>query len=90
MAGERKIMLPEEKIRSKHFLTLWEFEGVLRYSPLFYGWYTNQDSGHGYRLPLAYFFINLIVYTYSFVAILRKYLGNFVYQSYNNFFAIEC
>ncbi|XP_046141915.1 transmembrane channel-like protein [Osmia bicornis bicornis] len=75
-AGERKIMLREEKIKSKHLLTLWEFEGVLKYSPFFYGWYTNQDSKSGYRLPLAYFVTNLVVYIYSFVAILRKMAEN--------------
>lgn len=66
-------MLKEESIKSKQLLTLWEFEGVLKYSPFFYGWYTNQDSHRTYRLPLAYFVTNLVVYTYSFVAILRKY-----------------
>ncbi|CAK9797587.1 Transmembrane channel-like protein [Anthophora quadrimaculata] len=75
-AGERKIMLKEEKIKSKHLLTLWEFEGVLKYSPFFYGWYTNQDSQSGYRLPLAYFVTNLVVYVYSFVAILWKMAEN--------------
>nr|XP_003702159.2 PREDICTED: transmembrane channel-like protein 3 isoform X1 [Megachile rotundata] len=75
-AGERKIMLKEEEIKSKHLLTLWEFEGILKYSPFFYGWYTNQDSRSGYRLPLAYFVTNLVVYVYSFVAILRKMAEN--------------
>ncbi|XP_043248682.1 transmembrane channel-like protein 3 [Colletes gigas] len=75
-AGERKIMLREEKIKSKHLLTLWEFEGILKYSPFFYGWYTNQDSETGYRLPLAYFVTNLVLYIYSFVAILRKVAEN--------------
>ncbi|XP_076677343.1 transmembrane channel-like protein [Andrena cerasifolii] len=75
-AGERKIMLREEKIKSKHLLTLWEFEGVLKYSPFFYGWYTNHDSEIGYRLPLAYFVTNVVVYIYSFVAILRKMAEN--------------
>ncbi|KAK9300901.1 hypothetical protein QLX08_006602 [Tetragonisca angustula] len=75
-AGERKIMLREEKLKSKHLLTLWEFEGVLKYSPFFYGWYTNQDSRSGYRLPLVYFVTNLVVYIYSFLAILRKMAEN--------------
>ncbi|KAG5335422.1 TMC3 protein, partial [Acromyrmex charruanus] len=76
LAGERKIMLQEEAIKSKDLLTLWEFEGVLKYSPFFYGWYTNQDSNSNYRLPLAYFVTNLVVYIYSFVAILRKMAKN--------------
>lgn len=52
---------------------MWDFEGVLKYSPLFYGWYTNRDGiENGYRLPFAYFMTGLAVYTYSFVATLRK------------------
>ncbi|XP_078041033.1 transmembrane channel-like protein [Augochlora pura] len=75
-AGERKIMLREEKIESKHLLILWEFEGIFKYSPFFYGWYTNQDSKSGYRLPLAYFVTNLVIYIYSFAATLRKMAKN--------------
>ncbi|XP_046734422.1 transmembrane channel-like protein [Diprion similis] len=73
--GERK-MPPDEIEKSKHLLTLWEFEGVLKYSAFFYGWYTNRDSGSGYNIPLAYFLVNLVVYIYSFVAILRKMAEN--------------
>ncbi|KAJ8687550.1 hypothetical protein QAD02_023344 [Eretmocerus hayati] len=76
IAGERKIMLPEEKLRANHLLTLWEFEGSLKYSPFFYGWYSNRHTYASYNLPLAYFVVNLIVYTYSFVAILRKMAKN--------------
>lgn len=83
LAGERKIMLKEESVKSKHLLTLWEFEGALKYSPFFYGWYTNQDSNSNYRLPMAYFVTNLVVYTYSFVAILRKYLDLDLFLSLN-------
>ncbi|XP_077301771.1 transmembrane channel-like [Arctopsyche grandis] len=75
---ERKKMLPEERNTSTDFLTLWEFEGVLKYSPMFYGYYTNRDSEEkgGYRLPLAYFMTGLAVYIYSFVATLRKMAEN--------------
>ncbi|XP_015185067.1 PREDICTED: transmembrane channel-like protein 2 [Polistes dominula] len=76
LAGERKIMPKEESMKSNHLMTLWEFEGILRYSPFFYGWYTNYDSKKSYRLPLAYFVTNLVVYTYSFVVILRKMAKN--------------
>lgn len=73
ISGDRKIMLPEEQVKSIHLLTLWEFEGYLKYSPFFYGWYANQHTYKAaYKLPLAYFLVNLVVYTYSFVAILRK------------------
>lgn len=53
-------------------MTLWEFEGIFKYSPIFYGWYTSNDKNRGYRLPLAYFVTGIIVYGYSFMAILRK------------------
>ncbi|XP_034947665.1 transmembrane channel-like protein 3 [Chelonus insularis] len=76
-AGDRKILFPEEVDSSKNFLTWWEFEGILKHSPFFYGWYTNSDpTNGGYRLPLAYFLANLVVYTYSFVAILQKMAKN--------------
>ncbi|KAK4877203.1 hypothetical protein RN001_009709 [Aquatica leii] len=73
---DRKEILPEDKYNSTNFLTLWDFEGVFKYTPLFYGWYTNRDFLTGYRLPLAYFITQLIVYVYSFVATLRKMAVN--------------
>lgn len=72
-AGERKEMLPDEKLTATNLLTLWDFEGILKYSPIFYGYYTNRDGpGTGYRLPFAYFMTGLAVYVYSFVATLRR------------------
>lgn len=73
-AGERKEMLPEEKAKSTNLMTLWDFEGVLKYSPIFYGYYANRDgTRNGYRLPFAYFMTGLAVYIYSFVATLKRY-----------------
>ncbi|KAF5276476.1 hypothetical protein FQA39_LY06545 [Lamprigera yunnana] len=74
--SDRKEILPEDKYNSTNFLTLWDFEGILKYTPVFYGWYTNQDFQTGYRLPLAYFITQLVVYVYSFVATLRKMAVN--------------
>lgn len=52
---------------------MWDFEGILRYSPIFYGYYSKTPATReGYRLPLAYFLTSVAVYAYSFVAILRK------------------
>lgn len=34
---ERKVMLYEEEKTAPKFLTVWDFEGYLKYSPLFYG-----------------------------------------------------
>ncbi|KAL6263490.1 hypothetical protein P5V15_006281 [Pogonomyrmex californicus] len=77
LAGERKLIREEKDLESMDFSTLLNFDGVLKHSPLFYGWYTiNQDSNSNYKLPLAYFVTNLVVYTYSFAAILRKMVEN--------------
>jgi hypothetical protein len=71
--GERKLMLPEEVANATDLATLWDFEGVLRYSPMFYGFYSNiERQASGYRLPFAYFMTSLAVYVYSFVATLRR------------------
>lgn len=73
--GERKTLLPEEQATSMELMTLLNFEGVLQHSPMFYGYYSNrQSSDTGYRLPTAYFITGLVVYIYSFVATLRKYI----------------
>jgi len=69
-------MLPEEKANGTNLLTLWDFNGVLKYSPIFYGYYRNEastkESRTGYRVPFAYFMTGLALYVYCFVAILRK------------------
>lgn len=78
--GERKEMLLEEEKTATNLITLWDFDGVLKYSPLFYGYYSTtpekEDNkprkGYGYRIPLAYFLTGLGVYIYSFVATLRR------------------
>lgn len=33
-------MLPAEKANATRFSSIWDFEGVLKYSPLFYGYVT--------------------------------------------------
>lgn len=78
-AGLRKKLLKDEQDNATNLFTLWDFEGVLKYSPLFYGYYSNQDpedhtfaKSIGYTMPLAYFLTELAVYIYSFVAILRR------------------
>lgn len=75
----RKDLHPDEIKNATNLFTLWDFDGVLKYSPLFYGYYSTQDEKHseikntyGYHLPFAYFMTELAVYVYSFVAILRK------------------
>ncbi|XP_045490237.1 transmembrane channel-like protein [Pieris rapae] len=73
--GERKIIMEHERRNATNLLTLWEFEGILKYSPIFYGYYSNVERSE-YKMPLAYFLTGLVVYVYSFVAILRKMAEN--------------
>ncbi|XP_063372904.1 transmembrane channel-like protein [Cydia amplana] len=73
--GERKRITDEEKKNATNLLTLWEFEGFLRVSPIFYGYYSSIERSQ-YRMPLAYFLTGVVVYIYAFVAILRKMAEN--------------
>ena len=51
--------------------------GMLRYSPLFYGWYgTRSQTEAGYETPLAYFLAMMTVYILSFLIILSKMTKN--------------
>ncbi|RWS08508.1 transmembrane channel-like protein 3 [Dinothrombium tinctorium] len=64
---------------SEHALdlkTIWEFGGYLKYSPIFYGYYSNVEEMKGYRLPLAYFLTLLVLYMFSFFCILRQMAKN--------------
>ena len=74
VSGERKGLLPAERRTATDLQTLWDFEGILKYSPIFYGFYSNAyETNEGYKLPFAYFFTGMVLYMYSFIAILRKY-----------------
>ncbi|XP_073957195.1 transmembrane channel-like protein isoform X2 [Choristoneura fumiferana] len=72
---ERKTIRPEDQQNASNLLTLWEFEGFLKVSPIFYGYYSSIERSQ-YRMPLAYFLTGLVVYIYSFVAILKKMAEN--------------
>nr|XP_032291353.1 uncharacterized protein LOC6623193 [Drosophila virilis] len=73
----KRMSEPEYKVAGNLF-TFWEFEGYLKYSPMFYGYYSSTSgiSTSGYKLPLAYFLTAVLVYIYSFVATLRKMAEN--------------
>ncbi|CAG0882364.1 unnamed protein product [Darwinula stevensoni] len=73
----RKTLLPSEQKSAFDLVTLWNFEGILRYSPIFYGFYSDvEETKEGYKLPFAYFMAGMAVYVYSFVAILRRMASN--------------
>ncbi|VDK67464.1 unnamed protein product [Onchocerca ochengi] len=71
--ASRKIIPPRELKHAD------ELQGYLKYSPLFYGYYSNDEFVGGrirYAVPLAYFIITLFVFGYSCFAILRKMAMN--------------
>ncbi|KAK0403641.1 hypothetical protein QR680_017046 [Steinernema hermaphroditum] len=75
----RKVIPPEERKHADELQVVWHFDGYLRYSPLFYGYYSNDEyvgTTVRYALPLAYFVITLLIFGYSFFAILRKMASN--------------
>ncbi|EEC08501.1 conserved hypothetical protein, partial [Ixodes scapularis] len=76
-SGMRKQLESEEMESALNLQAIWEFEGYLKYSPIFYGYYSNRDmTEEGYRLPLAYLLSSLTMYIFSFFVILRKMAAN--------------
>lgn len=56
---------------------IWEFEGFLKLSPIFYGYYSNQEKTRvGYRNPLAYLCASVAIYMFCFFCISRKMAQN--------------
>lgn len=75
--GARKKMLPVEEHYAYNLKVMWDFEGILRYSPIFYGYYSDKvKTRAGYRIPLAYFCSGMAVYIFSFAIILKKMAQN--------------
>uniref|UniRef100_A0A915E906 TMC domain-containing protein n=1 Tax=Ditylenchus dipsaci TaxID=166011 RepID=A0A915E906_9BILA len=71
----RKQIPPNEKVHADEIQVIWHYDGYLRYSPLFYGYYGMDDfvgDWFRYPLPLAYFLATLLVFGCSFIAILKK------------------
>ena len=58
-------MLPVEEYYAYNLKVMWDFEGILRYSPIFYGYYSDKvKTSAGYRIPLAYFCAGMAVYIF--------------------------
>ncbi|XP_078687207.1 transmembrane channel-like protein 3 [Branchiostoma floridae x Branchiostoma belcheri] len=73
----RKAVPEPEMHRAENIATIWDFGGYMKFSVLFYGYYSNQKSiGSGYQLPLAYFLTGIGIFVYSFAVILRKMAKN--------------
>lgn len=70
-----KSVPPEEEDQALDLASIWDFEGYLKYSPLFYGYYGNKEMiGGFYRGPLAYFLTGISIFVLSFVVVLLKYV----------------
>ncbi|XP_054713583.1 LOW QUALITY PROTEIN: transmembrane channel-like protein [Uloborus diversus] len=75
--GMRKEIESDEAESALNLKNIWDFEGYLKYSPIFYGYYSNREkTEEGYRVPLAYFLTSISVYCFSFFAILRRMAEN--------------
>ncbi|VDN94015.1 unnamed protein product [Brugia pahangi] len=77
--ASRKIIPSQELVHADELQVVSNFDGYLKYSPLFYGYYSNDEfvgARVRYAVPLAYFIITLFVFGYSCFAILRKMAMN--------------
>lgn len=75
--GARKRMLPVEEHYAYNLKVMWDFEGIMRYSPIFYGYFSDAAATpEGYPIPLVYFCAGMAVYVFSFVTILKKMAAN--------------
>ncbi|XP_044275079.1 transmembrane channel-like protein 2 [Varanus komodoensis] len=75
----RKIVPRAEQPKAMDFSVLWDFEGYIKYSALFYGYYNNQRTigWLKYRLPMAYFMVGVVgVYGYSLMVVIRSMARN--------------
>ncbi|KAJ7322606.1 hypothetical protein JRQ81_018893 [Phrynocephalus forsythii] len=75
----RKIVPRAEQKTAMDFSVLWDFEGYIKYSALFYGYYNNQRTigWLRYRLPMAYFMVGVVgVYGYSLMVVIRSMARN--------------
>ncbi|XP_061441552.1 transmembrane channel-like protein 2 [Rhineura floridana] len=75
----RKIVPRAEQRTAMDFSVLWDFEGYIKYSAVFYGYYNNQRTigWLKYRLPMAYFMVGVVgVYGYSIMVVIRSMARN--------------
>ncbi|NXD70378.1 TMC2 protein, partial [Eolophus roseicapillus] len=74
----RKTVPRAEQATAMDFSVLWDFEGYIKYSALFYGYYNNQRTigWLKYRLPMAYFMVGVSVFGYSLMVVIRSMARN--------------
>uniref|UniRef100_A0A8D0HJA2 Transmembrane channel-like protein n=1 Tax=Sphenodon punctatus TaxID=8508 RepID=A0A8D0HJA2_SPHPU len=74
----RKIVPRAEQLTAMDFSVLWDFEGYIKYSAVFYGYYNSQRTigWLKYRLPMAYFMVGIGVFGYSLMVVIRSMASN--------------
>ncbi|XP_066242716.1 transmembrane channel-like protein 2 [Saccopteryx leptura] len=74
----RKTVPRAEEEKAMDFAVLWDFEGYIKYSALFYGYYNDQRTigWLRYRLPMAYFMVGVSVFGYSLMIVIRSMASN--------------
>ncbi|XP_053527222.1 transmembrane channel-like protein 2 [Artibeus jamaicensis] len=74
----RKTVPRAEEEKAMDFSVLWDFEGYIKYSALFYGYYNDQRTigWLRYRLPMAYFMVGVSVFGYSLMMVIRSMASN--------------
>ncbi|XP_060065749.1 transmembrane channel-like protein 3 [Ylistrum balloti] len=73
----RKSIPVSELGTSQELGTIWDAEGIVKYSVMFYGYYGSERVlGQGYRLPLAYLVSGFATFAISFFVVLRKMASN--------------
>ncbi|ESP01534.1 hypothetical protein LOTGIDRAFT_139638 [Lottia gigantea] len=76
-SNSRKTIPVDEMETAYDLKTIWDAEGIMRQSLLFYGYYGNETViGNGYRLPLAYLLCGFATFAFSFIVVLKRMASN--------------
>ncbi|KAF5899129.1 transmembrane channel-like protein 1, partial [Clarias magur] len=74
----RKTIPREEQAIASNLDIIWDIEGYLKYSIMFYGYYNNQRTigWLRYRMPLCYFLVGVAGMAYNFIVVIKTMARN--------------